>query len=154
MKHQDTTGDNEFNTGTSGIDRIGKTNVFQTPEGYFEKFPGNLADHIHAAPSNRNFISSRLYVLAVTAMIAVIAGVLYFVNFTGEKASDPQLTSQEIIDSGVLAEMDEFILVEAFQIEFNQETGITDSDSLAGITDFEDYLIENNTDISLIINEL
>lgn len=154
MKQQDTTGNNDFNTDTSGLDRIGKTNVFHTPEGYFEKFPGNLADHIHAVPSSRTFFTTRQYILAVTAMIAVIAGVLYFVNFTDEKTSEPKLTSEEIIDSGILADMDEFILIEAFQSELNQDTGILDTDTLAGTTDFEDYLIENNTDIILIINEL
>ncbi|MDQ3052234.1 MAG: hypothetical protein M3Q95_15255 [Bacteroidota bacterium] len=154
MKNQENPNDNVSPLATPGLDRIGQANVFQTPANYFEKLPVILTDRIHRAPVQQNLLTSRMFIVAITTMIAIVAGVLYFVNYTNEKTVAPQLTSDEIIDSGVFAEMDEFMLVEAFQTELYTESEALQPEMNPVSNQMEEYLIENNTDITLIINEL
>jgi len=155
LKVENNTNRNENNPKHTLLDTISKGNVFHTPEHYFEKLPVAVADSIHkgAEPAaQRNWVPARIFALA--GLAAIVAGILYFKNPSNEKSSDSVLSYEEVVNSGVVAELDEVMIYDELDSRTPTEKEATQSEITAENDHLKEYLIENNTDIALIINEL
>jgi hypothetical protein len=128
----------------------GKKNPFSTPESYFDELPSVVATRIHSNKHHRINWIPRLAVIA-----GVLAGAVILVNWYITREAVPttqtayEITSEHITESGYLFEMDEHLLVEALSIESIENEFITNESE-----ELQDFLIDNTTDINLIINEL
>ena len=130
------------------LQKNGRTNPFITPENYFEKLPLNIADKI-AAPAPRLFAVPRLALLAGMLASVLVAGMWYFSRNNTKSQGNQVVLSYD--DLPVSAIEDELVLDAFADVTTSSEDEDEGSDETAS---YHDYLIENNTDISLIINEL
>ncbi len=134
----------------------GKRNVFIAPANYFDKLPLEIADKIHSGRTSAglfNFSLPRLIGVAALIAIAIAGSMLWYSDTNSSKLSETVLTYDDILNSEMVGDMDETVLFDAYskshQLSSNQNVQtVNDSQAL------ENYLIENNTDIILIINEL
>lgn len=130
------------------LQKAERKNPFNTPDGYFEKLPLNIADKL-AAPSAPLFSTPRLVFIAGMLASVLVAGMWYFSGNTQQVSGNQVVLSYD--DLPVSSIEDELVLDAFADVETSSE------DDEAGTDDnetYHDYLIENNTDISLIINEL
>ncbi len=141
-------------TGKSGL---GKQNVFKTPDAYFDKLPLEISDKIQARKSvDQGVLApvfSRMQLVAFAlVVIAVISGsVFYLYQNKEENKSESTLSYQDLINTDIVTEMDENMLLDAYAEE-GIATNVNQNEKET--SPMEDYLIENHTDITLIINEL
>lgn len=140
--------------GTSGK---GRQNIFKTPENYFELLPIQISDRIQSGKSVREttaaFVFSKLHLITTLGIVAcLIAGGIFYLNLSNSGSKSEQiLSSDDLINAGIVTEIDENILIEEYA---ELSTTSQESQKVAQNISLEDYLIENNTDITLIINEL
>lgn len=134
----------------------GKRNVFSAPVNYFDKLPIDIADKIHSQKNASEIFSGsvpKLIGFATLIAIIIIGGVLLYPGYESPKISEPDLSYDDLINSELVGEIDESMFVEAFAESHDLSEHQTAQKS-KDIKDIEDYLIDNNTDIALIINEL
>ncbi len=139
------------------LNSINRNNVFQTPEHYFEKLPVAIVDTIHNGNSvipGRKWAPAGLLTLTGFAVVAVVAGIFYFSNLKTEKTISPVLSYEQIVSSGVVADLDETMLFEELDSRIPTEKEAAQIQNTEENEHLKEYLIENNTDITLIINEL
>ena len=130
-------------------------NAFRVPENYFEKLPVEIADKIHSGAAER--VSSpvlRPVFIGLTALCAIIItiGLFYFNSTNYKELTQPRFSYNDLDSSGYIASMDENLITDELA---GQNIQIEDASPASAETDqIKDYLIDNNTDITLIINEL
>ena len=157
MENQQNRNENNPEQESALLNSINRNNVFQTPEHYFEKLPVAIADTIHKGNTvipGRTWAPAGLLTLTGIAVLAVVAGVFYFTNFITDKAVSPVLSYEEIVSSGVVAELDETMLFEELDSRIPSDNEVVEIQNTEENEHLKEYLIENNTDITLIINEL
>jgi len=126
---------------------------YKVPEGYFEELSSNISDKI-AAPNNTvnesvfSSIFKTRYLIPV-AGVAIIAIAFIVLPFDGSDntINQTEITTLSIEESGIVDDIEESLIVESYILEtldVPEETS----------TDIEDYLINNNIELSQIINEL
>lgn len=133
----------------------GKRNVFTTPVNYFDKLPLEVADKIHSERNDAGLYRSsvpKLIGFATLIAIVIAGGVLLYNGSNSKKISESVLTYDDLINLEMVTEIDESMIFEAYT-ESSNLSGNQNQQSVE-TTELEDYLIENNTDITLIINEL
>ena len=132
-----------------------KQNLFSVPENYFEKLPIDITDRIssHAASEKKwLFAFPKLAILTAIVLAVSLTGSLYFINL--KKTDIPQtiITYEDLQSLEIADEFEDYMLIEHFlslQTENPSENVSTNSQNK-----MNDYLIENNIDINLIISEL
>ena len=142
---------NENNSGDLFKDR-NRQNVFQTPDDFFEKLPGKISDRIRSdvpVSTSTVFTTPKLIGIAACLAVVIIAGMFYVNTLNDQHATATVWSYDDLIGSGI--QMDEGLILEAYEPE--SATGNIDKNGNE-TQHLQDYLIENNTDISLIINEL
>ena len=128
-----------------------RNNIFKTPDDYFEKLSVNIADRIHVGEPRASQKLVTLKRLAITACVSVVivSGLFYMNSMRDQKATLSVWSYDDLVGSGI--QIDEVMILEAYEKESANnilKNNGTETQHL------KDYLIENNTDISLIINEL
>jgi hypothetical protein len=127
----------------------GKQNPFSTPEGYFEKLPYEIADRVHTSKSGtiQSILSFKTIMISgVAAMLLVVA--MFLINKRNEVYKH-ELTAEDITTSVLMTEIEESVIIDELQSSsFAEVTPVAENEHI------HDYLIENQTDITLIINEL
>ena len=135
------------------LKQMKKENVFYTPENYFEKLPSNISDRIHKKSTTPELAKVwspvRILSYSTLAVLIVVAGWFYFSNPASEKIAPSVLTYEDLDKSGIVSEMDETMLMEEYTVAANAQIDVVENQEV-----FKEYLIDNNTDITLIINEL
>jgi hypothetical protein len=129
-----------------------RINGFSVPEGYFDKLPLQIVDKIHYNTVPPFFTLPRLAVIVTILAFVLIAGGAYFFTSSMNEKAEITLTYDEILRSGITYEMDEQFLLEHYYslpAVTNENEDATELQK-----SMNDYLIENNIDITLIINEL
>lgn len=135
--------------------------LFPVPDGYFESLPDVIMSRVKEIPqmtvvhsvdkkSSGATVMLRLfsYAASVAAALVISAGIAsYFSDGTGSLAESISLT--ELMESEDLYEIDETVLAEAIDTEDLYMAEIP-----AGETEVEEYLIDQNSDISTLINDL
>ena len=131
------------------VEKARRKNLFTVPEGYFNQLPGAIADQINAGKQpvtyGRNYKPVVLGLSLILA-IALMFGVNYFRTIENKEVSQPVISYQDIH----LTELEDEDIYDEITVEDLADTTVQD----AVKSEMYDYLIENNTDISLIINEL
>jgi hypothetical protein len=126
-----------------------RENVYRVPDGYFNELPGMISDRIsdsNARVPAYGRWSVRL-ALAGLAGLVLSTGIWYFNQHQEMETVTPQLTYDFLVESGTWYELDEHLIVEELSDEvIDRQQDPEDN--------YDDYLIEHNTDINLIINEL
>jgi hypothetical protein len=89
------------------------------------------------------------YAAAIAAMFIAIIGISLWLS-DGTKSLASSISTEEIIESEILYEADVTVLAESLY----EEEVITESITPDESKEIEDYLVEENTDISIFINEL
>jgi len=124
------------------------TNPFKVPDNYFEKLPIAVSEKIAAGKSSflpwLNFMNRPRFVIpAAFATIVILAGLFFF---TQRNTTTPfqEITFEDLKNSTYLQSMDEDLFVEVL----SAQNEITSDESL------EQYLIDNNIDLSQIENKL
>ncbi|HMT29516.1 MAG TPA: hypothetical protein PKD91_09585 [Bacteroidia bacterium] len=139
----------------------GKRNVFSTPADYFEKLPLEVSDKIHSGKTSDsvfrlfsiNFTVPKLVGISAVIVVVVAGSLIFKNNNDNKRIHETTLSFDDIVNTEYVAEIDESILFDAYSsttIPIDSAAHSTDAE----ITDLQEYLIENNTDLALIINEL
>ena len=141
----------------SGLeDIIGKRfgdDFFKTPVGYFDELPLRISEKIVASSNQVNNVTHLVWRWVVAGV--GIAGVLllfWYMGASPDSGNKPveYLTYQDIEVSGSFYDIDEHLILESYFSSGNSESSAVNTE----ISAMKDYLIDQNTDIELIINEL
>ncbi len=133
------------------LSQIKKENHFSTPENYLEFLPEVMNDKI----LNKNYLSILFDKLSYKIFIPVSAAiVLVFVilNFNTENISSELTSDQlsELIIDDEYFEIDDYLVYEAYAELLEEEENEATSEN----DEYINYLLENDIDINLIIEEL
>lgn len=137
------------------LQRINKTNPYRVPEGYFDSIPASVQQRILEEKNKKSIFRGLTsisflpkYSLALAVIIVlVIFGIKFFTKPSTLKAPENYFSLEEIQNSACFAELDEATLVDALRQQNNTITTPVDNS-------IEQYLIDNNIDISQIENRL
>jgi hypothetical protein len=136
------------------LKNLPKQEAYKAPDGYFDSLEAKLSSRISGQPSP-GMVRGLFPRLAMAVSLAIAAlFVFLYVNDSNDNDHSHVtekhviMTVDELEDNVSLAEFDENLLVET--IVLNDNT----SGSTGGWNEAEDYLIENNVELSLIISEL
>lgn len=157
MKNNNNLPENDPELDLAGISGQGRQNIFKTPENYFELLPIQISDRIQSGKSVRGtaatFVFTKLRLITTLAIVTcLIAGGIFYLNLSNSGSkSELILSSDDLINTGIVTEIDENLLIEEYA---ELSTTSQESQKVAQNNSLEDYLIENNIDITLIINEL
>ena len=138
------------------LKQAGNPNVFHTPPGYFEKLPVEIATKVHrpAAEGFSKWIPVRVAFTAACLVIIAIMGILYFGSPGKNEKASTDFTYEDLYTTGMITQMDESLLLDALTIQGNADAEVIPAGPGNDEQHLQDYLIENNTDINLIISEL
>ncbi len=158
MKHKNSNtegpGANPENTGWEK--NIPKNEVFQTPPAYFDNLPLQIINRLeqNRQPSSVFGISgfAKISIAAVMSVVLLISGWYFFSDNSGSRMQQQAFSYDELLNSGLVYDFENRLLIE----HYFQTTQIDSSGNAIPDNDqsINNYLIENDTDISLIINEL
>ena len=136
---------------------ISRENPFKVPDGYFDSFPTIISEKIAAQNSKPGWIIflqnvfQPKYVVAMCVFAALLTSGIFYFN------QAPKLNSQEILlsyddlnNSNYIEQIDESDLIDAYSSVSNSEV----YESSENNADIENYLIDNQTDNTIIENEL
>lgn len=134
------------------IPDFGKTAVdspFSVPDGYFEKLPGKISDRIVINRTGSHgwlasLLRPKIAIPAVFAVVLLIAGIYFYSIKSVTYKSSSEISANDIENSGYIFRMDEELFVDALE----DGSGNSKDES------FEEYLIDNNIDLSQIENRL
>lgn len=137
------------------LKKMSRENPFKVPDGYFDSFPTLISEKIassHSKPGWIIFLKNVLQPKYVVAMFvfaaALTSGIVYFNQHPAAKDQEMILSYDDLTNSNYIAQFDESDLIEAYNS--NSETDKVNENN----SEIENYLIDNQTDISLIENEL
>lgn len=152
---------NTRNTSGFKLEDLKKENPFQVPENYFDSLGMRVADHVHAKTSKHEIyvpVFARLKPILVLssgfaglALIIYIRGAVFF-----NKADNNTLVNNQelasITEYSIVSDLDNATLVENL---YEENTPAKDSAiHTENKEKIIDYLVEENIDISTIIDEL
>lgn len=137
------------------LEKLNKANPYQVPDDYFDSIPSAVQQRIIEEKNKKRFfrgwasISFRpAYALALVVVVVLVAfGIRFFTKPSDLQAPENYFSLEEIQNSACFAELDEAAIVDVLEQQ-NKNTTTEDDNSL------EQYLIDNNIDISQIENRL
>lgn len=144
--------------------KIKRKNSFSVPDDYFETLPNIIQERCIQIKKESvwsiffKYLLKPQYSLSLALVIAVLAlGIQRFgVNESDYRAAAPNkeifITAEDLSNSYYINEFDENMLVE--NVTLNVSTLKYTKNTKTELENIENYLIENNTDVSLIISEL
>jgi len=131
------------------FDKSAEANPFEVPADYFEKLPNEISGKIVSRKSKletwlANIQRPRIAIPIAFATIIFLAGLFFLKQKTIVQPEAQELTIDDIKNSNYLLGIDEEIFVDVFA----GQTDATSDESL------EQYLIDNNIDLTQIENKL
>ena len=146
--------DDELNNSPLLNNMRGK-NPFKAPDGYFDSFPFIISERVDSHKSKPGWIIflqnvfQPKYVVAMLFFAAsVTSGIIYFNKETALPNREIILSYDDLKNSDYIDLMDESDLIDAYA---SNEKALKSGENNSEI---ENYLIDNQTDISIIENEL
>src|SRR5689334_16603861 len=101
---------------SEALKRVGKENVFSTPEGYFDNLPLSVSDKLHEfrhgekQPAFLNPVVFRIAAIAVVALMVMLS--VYYLKPDSNYKMQADITTDDLIGTGMISEFDESLLVE------------------------------------------
>lgn len=141
--------DNEFEEMAPFLSKIEKKNPFDVPAGYFDALPSIIQEACIQSKKESIWLRIQIYIfrpqIAISIFSFALLGVFIF-QFLPQKnlqnMAVVSISAADITESDLLANLDESMLIESLPA---QETQSQNSK-----TEIEDYLIDNNADLSNI----
>lgn len=134
---------------------MNRENPFKVPDGYFDSFPTIISERIAVQNSKPGWIIllqnifRPKYIVAMFVFAAALAsGIVYFNQHTTITDQEIILSYDDLNNSNYIAQFDESDLIDAYL------SGANADKSNESNTEIENYLLDNQTDISIIENEL
>src|SRR6185436_6446694 len=125
-------------------------NAFTVPEGYFSELENSIRERVslvkERSASAPLFLRPRFITVMAMALVVAISSVTFFMlnHNTTAVISEKDISFNDIYHSSYVGELDESALVEMIdETELNATT-----------QQYENYIIEHNTDINSIAEEL
>jgi hypothetical protein len=131
-------------------------NAFKVPEGYFDSLPTIIQQRIIDEKSKRVnwgemidaiFFKPKFVLALASVALLVVFSVKYFNRPISVQPAVAEVSYSELSNSIYLAEIDESILADALAVQ-------TNSDDEQNDVSLENYLIENNIDITQLTEHL
>jgi hypothetical protein len=124
-------------------------NPFEVPAGYFSELENSIGEKVSLATervaSRPLYLRPRFVTVLATVLVLLVSTVTFVVlNRTGKSISEKDISFNDIYHSHYATDFDESALIEMMD----------DSTLNSNTTQFENYLIEDNTDIYSITEEL
>lgn len=137
-----------------GLADVPKKDSFTVPENFFEKFSVIVSDKVQAQ-KNKSWLDvlmqsvlKPVYALPVVAVIAF--GSYKYLQPTNPVATtEAVVTVEDLSQDEIISQLDENIITDEVA-DLTTEDNTTSSET----SDIENYLIDNNTDINTLANEL
>ena len=136
---------------------MSRENSFKVPDGYFDSFPTLISEKVtvqNAKPGWIIFFQNVFqpqYVVAMCVFTVVLtSGIFYFNQNSKLNTQEVLLSYDDLNNSNYIEQIDESDLIDAYSSVSNSEVGKPNENN----SDIENYLIENQTDNSIIENEL
>jgi hypothetical protein len=140
---------------TNILKNMGRENPFQAPDGYFDSFPSIISERIASDESKPGWIIffqnvfRPKYVVAMFVFATVLtSGVVYFNEHTTATNQEIILSYDDLNNSNYIDQIDENDLIDAYNS--NAEADKSNENN----SEIENYLIDNQTDISTLENGL
>jgi len=155
MKSRDSINHNEDFSENDVLSGLKRKDVFSVPANYFEKLPIEISDKISSQKTAEKgvlFTFPKLVMAAAVVIAVIVTGSMYYLNSGKSEKSQVVLTYDDLIQSGIAYEYDDLMLMEHYYSFQNGDNPVNDSANVHN--SMNDYLIEDNIDITLIINEL
>ena len=136
------------------LSKIEKKNNFSTPKNYFESRV-EIITHKELDNNKLKFIFDKLsyrFLVPISGFTAIIIALFYFNTSTPTTPLTSEQISDVLINESYI-EMDEDMLIETYSELLENET-ITEESNENEEEEYINYLIENDIDITTIINEL
>ena len=145
------------------LEALKKENTFAVPADYFDELPALIQDRLQAKSARVSlleklqwFIRPRFAVPAAAIIIGIFAGIYYFsanventntlsAYHPAKAAAEYSIDADALSSSGYVDQIDEATIIE----EIN-----TGTDTIPQNKAIEDYLIDNDTDLSQLANSL
>lgn len=152
---------NQENNKQFKLEDLKKENPFQVPENYFDSLGSRISDRIVSNTSQKEapvFAFARLKpILIYTGSIAAVVLFIYMgVSFFSKDVDHPalvaQTSSQDLNEYAIVSGIDEATLLENFPQE--TEVAADTTDHIKNKDKIIDYLVDQNIDISTIVDEL
>ncbi len=135
---------------------IEKKAIFNAPENYFEKLPLELQDKVNARIKPKSYWvpDFKLVLAAASVSLLIFSGIRFF---SDSATKTTEMAASEIaqnFDAVYLASSDEVDLADQLDDE-SLETTSQQIDASNGVShkEIEDYLINDNIDITTLTNE-
>lgn len=122
-------------------------NPFEVPAGYFSELEKSIGEKVSLAKehvTSRPLYLRPRFVTVLATVLVLLVSTFIILNRTGKSISEKDISFNDIYRSHYAADFDESALIEM----------IDDSTLNSNTTQFENYLIEDNTDIYTITEEL
>ena len=137
---------------------VKKENIFDVPNGYFEQLPAKIIEQcreedLYKSHGIMRYLNVKSIAAAASVILIAISLLVYNI-----KDSTHQLALQDLTDEEVLGYLDTHDIYDINEEELIEE--FSDSDNLFVIgavletDEIIDYLMENNIDLTAIINEI
>ncbi|HKR07260.1 MAG TPA: hypothetical protein VJY62_21680 [Bacteroidia bacterium] len=137
------------------LKNMSRENPFKVPDGYFESFPTIITERITSQRSKpawiiflKNVFQPKYVVAMLVFAAALTSGVVYFNQHPAATDREIILSYDDLNNSNYIAQFDESDLIDAYL------SGANADKSNESNTEIENYLLDNQTDISIIENEL
>ena len=137
------------------LKNMSRENPFKAPEGYFDSFPTLISERIASQKSKpgwiiffQNVFQPKYVVALFVFAVAVTSGIIYFNRQPAANDQEIILSYEDLNSSNYIAQFDESDLIDAYMADGNGDK------SNESNTEIENYLLDNQTDISIIENEL
>lgn len=136
------------------LKKMNRESPFKVPDGYFDSFPTIISERISTQKSKpgwiiflQNVFQPKYVVAMLVFAVALTSGVVYFNQHPTAADQEIILSYDDLNKSNYIDQMDENDLTDAY-------TANADGDkSTQNNSEIENYLIDNQTDISIIENE-
>ncbi len=135
-----------------------KAESYQVPTGYFEKMEDEILTRIQTKnKSVFNSVLNRLKRPQVSVPIGLALAAITLLLLTKKPVQEnsvsiPQISQEELINSGIYIDMNEDLLLESYFSATPEQANLTEE--AVFFNEAEQYLIDHKMDVNLIMNEL
>ncbi len=131
-----------------------KKDPYVAPEGYFDELQGAISNKVSSGRHDSRFsrlLDANILPLKLAALVVILLGAVYLVVINKEKDQKvaDSITFEAIENSDLLYELEEKMIVDTYS-----SSSVSGDQNLASNEPVVDYLIENNIEVSQILNEL
>ena len=127
-------------------------NPFVEPDGYFNSLPDQVNEKIHSGKNTSqqtifHFIPGAVKIAFAFVIVAIGSYTYFNLNYTSKSNSSPQLVLNNFDSFSFVSELEESDIIDAY-------TSISPVTEPQPDNALEDFLLENNVEDYLILNEL